>query len=65
MDSFSGIIEDAKEYIMYFKGCKIMEVFFMSEKKLNQRKTDYTIIVFICTGLGAFLGLVAYVRDWF
>lgn len=36
----------------------------MSEKKLSQKKADYMIIVFICTGLGAFLGLVAYVRDW-
>lgn len=38
----------------------------MSNEKLNQSKGKVNNIafVFVCSGLGAFLGLVAYVKDW-
>jgi len=33
-------------------------------EKLNQNKSSYVVFAFIGAGLGAFLGLVAYVKDW-
>lgn len=33
-------------------------------EKFNQSKSSYVLFAFIGAGLGAFLGLVAYVKDW-
>lgn len=33
-------------------------------EKVNKSKSSYVMIAFICAGLGAFLGLVTYVKDW-
>ncbi|MGA5691333.1 hypothetical protein [Cytobacillus pseudoceanisediminis] len=33
-------------------------------EKHNQSKSNYVVYAFIGVGLGSFLGLVAYVKDW-
>lgn len=39
-----------------------------NNKKLNKQeinKSSYLMLAFIGTGVGALLGLIAYVKDWF
>lgn len=36
----------------------------MSDDKLNKSKANNIAFVFVCSGVCAVLGLVAYVRDW-
>jgi len=33
-------------------------------EKLNESKSSYVVYAFIGAGLGAFLGLIAYVKNW-
>ena len=33
--------------------------------KDSRNKSSYVVLAFIGSGVGAFLGLIAYVKDWF
>jgi hypothetical protein len=37
----------------------------MRESNDRKNKSTYVIIAFVSSGIGALLGIVAYVKDWF
>ncbi len=44
--------------------CDEKEGISMVETKTVQKKSNLVVPVFIGMGLGAFIGLLAYVKDW-